>query len=106
MRQAFALSFLVYKMLRLIPLWSMAFLGLLGAFTVPALYAHNADTIQDHVTQAQTLASNKAGELKAKAGEQLDGLSKLVHEKTGFDPSPYLNLQPAPTVSDADKKNE
>ena len=68
---AFVISFLAYKLVRYIPLWGLALVGAIMAFTLPPLYLRNQEVIDQHITQAQNLAAEKANYARNIAGEKV-----------------------------------
>jgi type II secretory pathway pseudopilin PulG len=57
---ACVLSFISYKLVRYIPLWALALIATVMAFTLPPLYLHNQKLIDKHIAQAQALAAQQA----------------------------------------------
>ena len=73
---AFVISFLSYKLVRFIPLWGLALMGTIMAFTIPPLYLRNQELIDRHIHTAQSLAAEKAAHARNMAGQQVGAVSE------------------------------
>lgn len=79
---AFVISFLAYKLVRYIPLWGLALMGSIMAFTVPPLYLRNQEVIDHHISNAQNLAAEKAAYARNVAGQQVGVVSERAKTVT------------------------
>jgi Reticulon len=73
---AFLISFLAYKSVRFIPLWSLTLIATTVAFSLPALYLRNKARIDKHLSDVQTLATEKASIARDLASEKVGFVSQ------------------------------
>jgi hypothetical protein len=104
---AFVVSLIAYELLRFIPLWSLAFVSTIMAFSIPSLYLRNQELIDKHIAQAQsmaaekaTLARNLAGEKVGIVGERAKIVTSEWGKKAGVE-LPWSSPKSSPTKSSA-----
>ena len=76
------ISFLAYKLVRYIPLWALALMGTVLAFSIPPLYLHNQQLIDRHILQAQNMAAERAAYAREMAGQQVGAVSDKAKHVT------------------------
>lgn len=68
---ACVVSFISYKLVRYIPLWGLALIGTILAFVLPLVYLRNQEVIDKHISQAQSLAAEKAALARETANQHI-----------------------------------
>jgi hypothetical protein len=79
---ACVISFLAYKLVRYIPLWALALMGTVMAFSIPPLYLHNQQLIDRHILQAQNMAAERAAYAREMAEQQVGAVSERAKHVT------------------------
>lgn len=68
---ACVVSFISYKLVRYIPLWGLALIGTILAFSLPLIYLRNQEVIDKHISHAQSLAAEKAALARDTANQHI-----------------------------------
>ena len=79
---AFVVSFIAYKLLRYMPLWSLALTGTVIVFAAPPLYLGNQEIIDKHILQAQNMAAERAAYARNMAEAQVGAVSEKAKTVT------------------------
>lgn len=68
---ACVVSFMSYKLIRFIPLWGLALIGTILAFSLPPIYLRNQEIIDKQIAHAQSIASEQAAMVRDTANQHI-----------------------------------
>jgi len=80
---AFFVSLISYFLVKLVPFWGLALIGVSGAYLTPLVYINNKEIIDEQISHLSELANSQASQVKELAGHTTSRATSSIKTYAG-----------------------